>query len=80
MTPKCVEHLVGTLEVENTAGIALMSLQPLSEKRPELIKPHADTIISHMQENQNMASQGGGILVHLADSTVGHWVTCAVSG
>ena len=69
MTPKCVKHLIDTLQVEATIGIALMSLAPLAEKRPELLAPHDDAVIDNMLTNQNLASQGATILVHLAGYT-----------
>ena len=70
MTPKCVELLIDTLEIESTAGSALIVLALLAEKHPELLEPYADTVISQMEKDKNIASQGGNILVHLADSPV----------
>ena len=69
MTPKCVKHLVNTLLVEETSGIAMMGLLPLAEKHPELLAPHDDAIINNMLINQSQASQASKILVYLAGYT-----------
>ena len=69
MTPKCVKHLVNTLHVEETSGMAMMDLVPLSEKHPELLAPHDDTIIKNMLTNQSQASQASKVLEQLAGYT-----------
>ena len=66
MTPKCVQHLIDTLQVPASNSLALACLSSLSEKRPQLVAPHEDAIIDTMLKNEEMAGQGGKILEHLS--------------
>ena len=66
MTPKCVQHLIDTLQVATSYSLALACLSSLSEKRPELLAPHDDAIIDNMLTNETMAGMGATILGHLS--------------
>ena len=56
-----------TLTMEDTLHTAFLALVPVSAKRPELFKPHEETIISSMYQTDHamLYAQGGNVLANM---------------